>query len=238
MRRAAGLALFLTGCSTTVVGSVVDEAGRPVAGATVHADGAPPCDAVTDAEGRFRARCPAGEHPFTVSHPGALPLTEARVIEGRGEVSTAPFTLSTIPLDPGVFVLLGGRYVPLPPGPLRRTGDDKAGFRWCFDPQKGAPLEVPAGELSLLDNHVADWRVFKLDAEGCAYRLAPGSGDYWSDTVEKVEVSREAPLAEGRDRLTLTLAAGDYAVVDWFATGLVPVGPPDGDWRGSWVRAK
>lgn len=237
MKGGAGLWL-LAGCSTTVVGTVVDKAGKPVAGATVHADGQPPCDAVTDAEGRFKARCPAGERSFTVSHPGALPRSEARTVEGTGEVALAPFQLSTIPLDPGVFVLLGQAYVPLPPGPLRRLGDEKSGWRWCFDTRKGAPLDVPAGDLSLLDNHVADWRVLKLDAEGCAYRLSPGSGDYWTDTVERVEVVREAPLAEGRDRLKLTLAAGDYAVVDWFATGLVPAGPPEGDWRGSWLRAK
>jgi hypothetical protein len=224
-------------CEATVGGAVTGGEGEPVVGAELHAEGLETgCDAVTGSDGRFRTRCKPGSWTFAVSHPDYLPREWSVTVE-RGEHDVGSVSLVRIPVEGGLYVLLDGRFQPLGGGALKRTAQDGVEQRWCVDPA-GTPLTVPAGKVRLLDNHVAEWRVFRLDAEGCAYRMKPGAGDHWSFTADRVEPVAGEPLGEGRVWTTLDLPPGDYVVAEWFAGFFVRDDPAADTWRGAWVRAK
>lgn len=219
-RAVVALGLVLAGCSTVATGEVRDATGAPVAGAVVHADGTPGCDAVTDAEGRWRTHCPAGDYTFTVSHPAHLSATVPATVAGPD--APVKLVVHAIPTEGGVHLLAGDRFVTPGPAPLTRQGSESDGWRWCVTGEPDA--RVPAGVIRALDNHVAEWRLFRVDTEGCAYRLARSAGDYWEYEADSPPIARLAPLAEGRDWLEIELTPGRYVVADWLADGFVPDG--------------
>lgn len=228
------LVFALSGCATVVSGVVTDADGLPVSGATVHAEAEPPCDAVTDVEGRFQTRCPAGPRVFEVRHPALLPAEHALTVEGRGDVPLPPLVSVRVPTAGGVWVLVGGRFVAPPGVGLARKGDDTAGYSWCL-PGEPAPAELPAGVTRMLDNHVTEWRLLRADAEGCVYRLKPTPGGFWEYQSDVVELTRLEPFAPGRDWLTAELTAGDYLLADWVDGGFVPETDTQRS-RAMWVR--
>lgn len=83
-------------------------------------------------------------------------------------------------------------------------------------------MGVPAGEVRLLDNHEVDWRLFPISEDGCAYRLEPANGDWWTSPTRAIPVMRESELAPMRSWLTVALEPGRYALIEWYAGGPVP----------------
>ncbi|MFZ5482421.1 MAG: carboxypeptidase regulatory-like domain-containing protein [Myxococcota bacterium] len=228
--------LGLFGCEATIGGVVTGDDGGAVPGAVLHADGLEAdCDAVTGPDGRFRTRCPPGSWTFEVRHPDYLPGDWTVTVE-RGEHDVGKVELARIPVEGGQHVLVDGRFRTLPRAPLVRSVEEKVEQRWCVD-RAAAPVEVPAGKVRLLDVHEAEWRVFRLDAEGCAYRMRPGAGDHWSFTAERVEPAASEPVGEGRAWVTLELPPGDYVVAEWFAGFFVRDDATKDTWRAAWVRA-
>ena len=106
-----------------------------------------------------------------------------------------------------------------------------------MDPAGGAPLVVPAGPVRLLDIHAVDWRVYRLDADGCAYRMTPGGGSHWTWAADRLEVGPTTERGPGRGWVTLDLPPGEYAIVEWYAGFLVRAPSGAERWSGSWLRA-
>lgn len=218
----------------TASGTVVSAAG-PVPGAVVRAISGPALDAVSDPAGHFEVRVETGTRTLRVTHPDYLPAEVEVVVEGRGRVELPPLSVVGIPVSPGPHLLLGDHFEVPTLAVVVRLGTAAEGFRWCVDRPGSTPLVVPVGPLRVLDNHAADWRIFKLDGDGCGYVLRPTPGGFFDQVAERVEVKRVEAYGPGRDWLEIDLPAGEYLVADWFEGGLVPEG--DG-WRGSWVRAE
>lgn len=238
--------LLALACAVEITGSVTEAAAlpsnsapgssaaaKPIVGATLHADG---CDAVTDAHGAFRTRCPRARYSFLVSHPDYL--DRAVDIDATG-MSAPPFltTLTGYPTAPGLYVAAGTDFTPLARAPLVHTvvTGDSPEEKWCAEvPAVTTPTVVSAGSVRLLDVHDRDWRVYRLDAGGCAYRMTPGEASFWKFAAERVEESGRTPVSPGRDWVRLDLPAGDYAIVEWYDGFLVPEGNGVAGWR---VRA-
>jgi hypothetical protein len=226
----------LVACEPTLTGAVVDDAGAPVAGASlVDGEGEGACQAVTGADGRFRTQCVAGARRFAVSHPDHLPGDWVVTPSGRGEVDIGRFTLVRVPTARGRWLRMRDGFVGLDGAALRRDEEGER-QRWCV--AGDAPIAtVPTGRVSVLDASGAETRVYRLDAEGCAYRMQKGGAEHWAWQAERVEgVSRA--ISDGRAWLDLELAAGDYAVVDWFAGFLVREDAAADTWRAAWIRAE
>lgn len=213
---------------------VTDAEGTPVVGATLHADGEPPCDAVTGADGHFRAPCPTGARTFTVRHPALLPSDHPTTVEGHGDVVLPTFVGVRVPTEAGVHALVDGHFSTPPAVGLVRSGDDTSGYSWCL-PKQDPPAALPAGTLKLLDNHVSEWRLYRMDEKGCVYRLTPTPGGFWEYASDPVPVTRLEPFAPGRDWLTVELTAGDYVLADWMDGGFVPDGD-SGKYRAEWIH--
>lgn len=226
------LLLGLVACQPEIVGSVADGADAPVVGATLAAAAGGPCVAVTGPDGRFHARCDREAQDFTLSHPDHLPRAVAVDLPARGTVDLGVLRLAPLPARPGLHRPVGEAWEALPAAPLVRRGSDAEGWRWCVE--AGEPPTVPAGEVELVDVHAADWKLFRVDAEGCIYRMTPTVSGYWHAEGASIPVTLGTPLAPGRDRVSVTLEPGDYVFADWFASGFVAEG--DGRWRASWLR--
>lgn len=222
--------LLLLGCQGTVlVGKVHAIDGGPVAGATLTSPG---CVAVTDHDGRFRVGCEAGTRSFVVTHPEHLDRTWLVSAEGYGETDVGTAELARIPTGGGIWLAGDGAITPLPQAPLVRTSakDDQ---RWCFDGTQGDPVAVGT-HVRLLDNHVVDWRLYKVDADGCPWRMTRSGAEHWTFTAERVPVEAITKYAEGRNWVDLDLEAGDYAIVEWYEGFLVP--EESGQYRSHWLR--
>lgn len=238
MRSAGVLPLLaLAACETTLTGAVLNTDGEHVPGAALHAPGLEgDCDAVTGPDGRFRVRCGRGTWTFSVTHPAHLPATWTVPVTERGDIDVGAARLVRIPVDPGLHLRGADAFVALPPAPLHRAIVDGKEHRFCLDRDAATPVDAPAGKMRLLDNHVADWRVFRLDAEGCAYRLTKGTGDHWAWSADQVEPVAREPLAEGREWVDMELAPGDYVVAEWYAEFFVRADVATDTWRASWLH--
>lgn len=216
------------------MGEVRTLGGAPLSGAVLASPG---CEAVTAADGRFRVACEEGTRSFAVTHPGHLDRTWLVHAEGAGEKDVGAVDVVAIPLGEGLWLAGDGRLDRLPPAPLYRTAS-KDEQRWCMDSLAGNPLMVPPGRVRLLDNHTVDWRVYTLDAEGCAYRMARAGSETWTFAANRIAAITLRPRGPGRDWADLDLPAGDYAIVEWYAGFMVRGEDPknNGAWRGHWLR--
>lgn len=222
--------LLLAACRSTIGGEVHGDDGAPVAGAAVSAPG---CDAVTGSDGRFSVLCEPGDRTFHVAHPDYLPA-ELPVHAERGKVDAGLATLVKVPVDGGRWVLQDGRFVAPAAAPLVRTASE-TDQKWCA--QGDEATVVPAGTVRVLDNHVADWRVYALDAEGCAYRMKPGQADHWQLEARRIEPAAQEDLSPGRAWVDLPLPPGDYALVEWYEGFMVCEDVKADTWRAWRISA-
>jgi len=216
-------ALGFLGCAEPTTGAVTSAVGTAVAGASLTA---PDCTAVTGGDGTFVVQCPDGQRTFLVSHPAYLPR---RVDWSEGPVAVV---LTPIPTEPGVFVAAGEALAPLAISALERRGDTTNGWSFCVPadtPPAPDAVTVSAGEVQLLDNHDVDWRLFPVDADGCAYALQHANGEWWTSPSKAIPLEKERELAPGRSWLKVTLTSGRYALVDWYAGTPIPI--PAGGYR-------
>lgn len=211
---------FLAGCAVELTGSVTDLAGVPVEGARVQAAG---CEAVSAPDGTFRLHCPRALHRFAVSHPAYAGASME--IDATGLLSPEPETvmLRAWPTEPGLYIEPNYRPVPAPGLTRTATANEQ---RFCL-PEGAEVGSAPAG-TALFDVHEVEWRLYRLDAEGCAMRLATrDGGTFWSPTATRVEVA-PVELAAGHFRVPLPAEPGQYVAVPWMDGFFVPrAGSPE-----------
>ena len=206
--------------------------GGPVPGATLVSPG---CEAVTDAGGRFRVACEKGTRSFTVRHPDHLDRTWLVRPEGTlGDQDVGAVEIVAVPLGEGLWLAGDGTLARLPAAPLVRSAAGATEQRWCMDATLGEPVSVPKAQVRLLDNRTVDWRLYALDADGCAYRMARVGGENWTFEAERVAVGEGTPRGPGRSWVELDLEPGDYAIVEWYEGFLVR--DAGERFRGHWLR--
>jgi RHS repeat-associated protein len=176
--RGVRVAVAVVAALGTIIGTVVDASGQPVAGVTVRITGTANATA-TDGAGNFNLTAPAGLYTLTVSKLGFLPLT------------TTPFTLAA-----------GGSFAAgilhLAPAPGTITGT-------VVDGQSGAPL--PGATVSLAENvdmAFADSSGnFTLSQPAGTYTVTVAQAGYASQTLPPFGLAAGLPHLLG----TITLIA-------------------------------
>lgn len=217
------LPLFLA-CDVEVRGRVVEPGGAPVAGARLVTEAG--CDAVTDADGTFKVHCPRAVYHFLVKHPTHVGATLD--VDASATLPPTPVeaTLRPLPSDPGLY--LEPDYTALPSVPFLRKVE-KTEQRFCLG--KGATLATASAETTVYDIHATDWRLYPLDADGCAVKLtqAPGSR-FWSPEGDPLAPTMHDDLGAGRFRDRFTLVPGRYVAVPWLDGFFVPDDPKADSW--------
>lgn len=219
MRAAFVVFPICAGCSELVVEGVLhDGAGVPLEGAQVSLSGAP-CQGLTNADGRFAFTCEPGVYTVNLEKPGYVPATLNDRTLARGERNDlGAHRLIEIPKEKGLFRIEGGVAHPLEPGRIVRTmgGSGVDAFKhYCLPPDSPAGAPVAAGALQLIDHGAPPWRAFRLDEEGCAYKISPSSADRWDVDFSDNPDLNERSIGADAKLVTVTLDGGRLFLADW-----------------------
>jgi hypothetical protein len=216
----SALVLSLVGCGKMAVdGEVVDVTGEPIAGATVTLVGSH-CQVVTDETGRFALPCLPGTYDLHIGADGYIEdKTKDFEATERKRYDVGSKMLITMPTEKGLMLLDGNGYKPMPRGLLERekggtTQEDMYKY-WCLPEEKPEATILPEGRHNFFDNESVGWRPFRLDEEGCAYRMSPHSETAWGvDYAEKAEFITHQ-VEPGKEVVLMELPAGEYFIADW-----------------------
>ena len=186
--------LCLGGCGSMAMdGVVVDHAGQPVVDATITAVGTP-CQTHSDSAGAFSLECPPGVYDLSISQIGYVTVNFPEPYEAaeRKRYDLGRQVLVKIPDDKGLLLFADAVFAPLEPGYLERDsgGFGKGQFRhYCLDRGDSAVNALSVGTHTFYDHASVGWRAFKLDDQGCAYKMSPNGPTSWGiDYNEKAEV--------------------------------------------------
>jgi hypothetical protein len=229
-------------CSATIHGKVESGEGVPVAGAVLHAEGVDEdCDAVTDDKGRFVTRCARGTWAFTLRHPTYATRAWSAVVDEGGDVDLGSVRMDPIPMEAGAFRHTETGFAPLARAQLLRKATDTS-QTWCVDTKGDAAIRLAPREPVLV-NGLTGWRLYALDADGCAIRMEKGQAEHWKLDARRVALpvfaGDEDRPALGDDRGWVDVAAippGDYAVVAWYDGFLVREDVATDAWRAGWIK--
>ena len=212
----------LTACGKMAIdGEVVDAAGNPVVGARVGAVGSL-CEAQTDDAGKFAFECTPGPYDLSITMPGyvgeAVPTVQATE---RKRYDVGRRLLVKVPEQEGLLVFDGQDYRALTPGRLERRAGGvgaKAFKHYCLSDKESPANPFGAGPQPFFDNRTdGKWRVYRLDEDGCAYRMSPKSDTQWGiDYAERLTPTTKT-VEQGRDIVVMDLQPGRYFVADWEA---------------------
>ncbi len=214
------LALVLVGCGTTTLdGVVVDHAGDPVPDATITAVGTQ-FQGVSDATGAFSVQVAPGSYDLTISQVGYVTINFPEPYEAteRKPYDLGQQVLVKVPDEKGLLLFADSSFSALEPGFLERKsgGFGDGQYRhYCIDREGSAVNALSADTHTFFDHESVGWRAFRLDDDGCAYKMSPNSKSSWGiDYNEKAEVKTEQ-LEQGLERALVTLEVGEYFIADW-----------------------
>jgi hypothetical protein len=218
--RALLFAAALGGCrKMSFEGRVVDADDQGVPGATVSL-GTPKCEAITDASGAFAIPCKPGTYAAKIFKDGYLDdgldlqAPELKVYDAGKRV------LVRVPDERGFFAFERNAYRKMKPGRLERRSGSSTLETWrayCLAPALSEPNRLTPGSYPFLDHASPGWRAFRLDDDGCAYRMSPTSGGQWGIDYAVAPKYEVAKKSERTSVVTLHLEPGSYFVADWAA---------------------
>ena len=215
---------LLVGCGKMAIdGTVQDVAGEPIVGARVTLIGNQ-CQTVTDAEGKFALPCLPGVYDLTIGADGFL-AHDLRAFDAseRKRYDVGVRTLIRMPTEKGLLRFTDNEYVSLERGWIERRKGGSGTDQWkiyCLPEDEAEAAAIPentfaAGNQPFFDNDSGGWRAWKLDEEGCAYRMAPDSTSSWEMTYGVKPEQQEQQLEEDKSIVVLALEPGRYFVADW-----------------------
>ncbi|MBB5787017.1 carboxypeptidase regulatory-like domain-containing protein [Jiangella mangrovi] len=152
-----------------VAGTVVDETGQPLAGATVQAGAQ---SATTGADGRYRLLLEPGDHTLRFARPGSTPVEQAVTVTAGGEL-TADATLTSSGLGAVSGTVTSGR--------------DGA-------PVAGALVALSGTELTATTDATGAYAL--ADVPGGTYELRVSAGGHFSATAAVTVVAGQEAVAD------------------------------------------
>ncbi len=217
---AAGALLATTGCSRMAIdGKVADVAGQPIVGAMVSAVGGAQCQTATGVDGTFELVCAPQHYELHIGKAGYVPKVKPDFdASERKRYDVGTLTLIKIPDTRGLTRFKGNEYVPMDRGWLtKKTAPGQGGFRHYCLPDGVPANRLAAGHSPFFDYESEGWKVFRLDDEGCAYKMSPDParrGKWKVDYADRPKWETQR-LEEGKEIVIMALTPGRYFVADW-----------------------
>lgn len=237
--RGAIVAAALGSCHNMAFeGRLVDATGAGIPSARV-ALGPAKCAGSTDASGAFSVHCAPGHYAATIEADGFiadgldLDAAEPKVYDVGKRV------LVRVPEERGFLAFDANGYHAMKPARLeRRTGGStlEPWRAYCLAPKLSEANQRPPGVYPFLDHGSSGWRAFRLDDEGCAYRMSPTSPGQWGvdyAVAPQLEVKQATPDAA---IVTMHLEPGSYFVADWQAGFFTPASDDPLHYTGYWIE--
>ncbi len=208
------LVAALSACSgTSFSGTVADVTGAPLTATTVTVVGTQ-CQSVVDDAGAFSFGCQPGEHRVAIARSGYISKEIEVDATEPNNYDLGKTVLIRIPSGEGLFMFNGSEYAPMERSTLQRTlvGSDQKAF--CLNAETAKPNAQKAGRVPLFDKEYSEWRAWKLDADGCAYK-STRDGSKWEETYAERPSHVEQRLEPGKTVYLVDMPAGDYFIADW-----------------------
>jgi hypothetical protein len=231
---------LLFACGTmSLKGDVVDGSGQPVAGVTVQAKDTE-CSTTTDAMGRFVLECDPGSFVLTFSK--AEHIGEQTSVDAPEKMAypVPTQTLIHIPKETGLYVLNNGQYLAVETGLLERTMRSKGDTlkrAYCLQGGSQQPTKLKQGEIALFDYQATSWRLFRLDADRCAYRDTRNALGRWVVSYRDKPTIKTKTLGEQLVVHRAQLKPGHYFAAHWKGF----FSPTDSDvslYGGHWIQVE
>lgn len=211
----AGILGLLTACSgTSVAGKVTDVTGTPLVGAMVTIIGTN-CQTLTDDEGAFDLSCKSGEYEVAIGNTHYVSKTlEVSAVDAM-RYDLGKVVLIRIPEGEGLFLFDGSEYTRMEPSYLQKFSTTNPVERaFCIDRKTAVPHRQKPGRVPLFDKAYGDWRPWKLDAKGCAYRSRRDGGQ-WQETYADRAKLTEQRLEFDKTVVLMEVERGEYFIADW-----------------------
>lgn len=236
--RVLGFLPLIVGCGQMAIdGRVVDVAGEPLPGAVVTAKGSR-CQTTTDAQGDFKLPCDLGTYDIYIGAAGYI-SEEVKGLDAteRKRYDLGKRVLIRMPEVEGLLRFTDTAYLPMERAWLdRRSGGlGRDAYRhYCLPEGVEQPrTTLSPGVHAFFDNKTQGaWRVFRLDAEGCAYRMSPKSDTQWGVDFSDIVEFESRVVERDRSVVLIDLQPGLYFVADWEAGFFVKGRTPDGEDEG------
>ena len=231
---------FAFGCGTTTLsGTVIDASDVPIGGVVVRAEADPECNTKTNDAGIFTLECAPGDWTVLFEHLDHLSVVRTATLNLGDRVELTRTILQAIPTEPGLHILVNNRFELLPSASLTRTTINTGTAKqraFCVDSETAAPFAAGrAGTVTMLANVPPNWRAFRMDQHGCAYRDAKTAEGQWMIDHQERPALHTDRKQTGVVLTTWEAAGGDYFLADW-AGFFVPVAPDTDSYSGRWIR--
>lgn len=228
----------LSSCAQMAIdGQILTVSGEPAAQARVSLIGSP-CTTTTEADGRFSLSCHPGSYSMVITKEGFVELKDQVEATEQKRYDLGEMLMIAIPGSAGLFLLQDHQYLALERSYLKRTIVDGATRTrsWCLDRASSKAATVSAGVHAFFDNKAPEWRPFRLDAEGCAYRDRRDSSAIWEVTYRERPETKEELLQVGRKIMRMELSEGDYFLADWDQGFFTPDANDKKRYTGTWLQ--
>ena len=222
---------------TPLTGEVKDGSGQPIEGVRVSVLGTE-CVAQSTSNGTFALKCPTKKGTIAFNKKGFIATQQSFDFLGRERFEIRPQTLVEIPPEPGLYIQQEGRYQSLSVASLVRTANRKGKEiqrQYCLQSETDSPTTIKSGAISLFSYQSKGWRLFRMDANRCAYSDTRKSSGRWVVGYRDKPALTMQPLGEAFSSHTAVLKSGHYFVAKWDGF-FVPLKQGGDTYQGHWFR--
>ena len=179
------------------------------------------CQEHTDEQGFFELKCKQkGAVQVAISQTGYVSKSIEWVPSATKQTDLGKVHLIKIPTEQGLFLFDGASYKTMQPGHVQRnvTSGSSVEKNYCIARDRSSENRRPAGTIPLFDNEHDGWRIWKLDDEGCAWRMRCKNSRSKCEAVYRERMRGEERQLEDAKRIVLVdLQPGEYFIADWSA---------------------
>jgi len=231
--------IAILGCGSTTLNGVIEDAqSNPIANASVSADHTEGCATTTDENGQFLLECLPGTWTITVTSDGHLSEVQSIAVAERSKTTLPTVRMTAMPAGDGMYILSSGVFEPLSQMNLERKTrtNGKAKKRaFCVQKEQYSPAIASDESVTVLAKNTGDWRPFRMDANGCAYRDAKTADGHWVVEHQDQPTLQAQTIDETVTIHRFNVPAGDYFLADW-AGFFVPIAASSNIYKGHWIQ--
>ena len=221
------------------MGTVVDGFGKPIPGVNVSLLGTE-CVTRSEDSGTFTLRCSTDKGTITLDKEGFVSARHTFDFTVYEQTTLPLQTLIEFPPAAGLFIQKDATYRELAAANLLRTASRKGKEierTYCLQTKTKQPTTIGPGAVSIFAYQTDGWRLFKMDANRCAYSdKRKASGRWVVGHREKPPVTVEL-VAEDLSTHSATLEVGHYFAAHWDGF-FVPTEPNSDEYKGHWFEVR
>ena len=232
------LALFAC-TSTPLTGKVLDGSGLPVEGVSVSVLSTE-CVTHSNIDGNYALNCAPMKGTIAFNKKGFIGAQQTFDFSNQERLELTPQTLVQIPPTAGLYIRKDGEYHALGTASLLRHSNHKGKEvqrKYCLQAEKNNPTKIKPGTISIFAYQSQGWRLFRMDADRCAYSDTRKSSGRWVVGHRDKPALSMKPLGDAFAVHTAELKPGHYFAANWDGF-FVPTEKGADTYSGHWFKVE